>query len=150
MIFGMVYNREARAMNLNLQAYRSDGRSRITFLLLAVTLGTAVAAPGCAARRFDRLMRSWQGHTLEDLFRTWGPPNFLYSDGAGGQIVVYVPAPGTSRNDAASARLRAASALRVYEPQMTDAWPIYRIFFADGTARIVRTQWRGRWECCSS
>jgi hypothetical protein len=138
---------------VNIQAYRSDRRSRITFLLLVLALGASVvSAPGCAARRFDELMRSWQGRTLDDLFRTWGPPNYLYSDGAGGQIAVYVPAPapGTTRSGAASARLRAATALRVYEPGMTDAWPIFRIFFADGTARIVRTQWRGRWECCSS
>ena len=135
---------------MNIQAYRSARRRSITFLLI-LTLGASAAASGCAARRFDGLMRSWQGHTLDDLFRTWGPPNYLYSDGAGGQIAVYVPAPasGTTRSGAASERLRAAATLRVYEPQMTDAWPIFRIFFADGTTRVVRTQWRGRWECCS-
>jgi hypothetical protein len=137
---------------VNIEAYRSERPGRITFLLLILTLGAAGVAPGCAARRFDALMQSWQGHTIDDLFRTWGPPNYLYSDGAGGQIAVYVPAPapGTTRRGAESDRLRAAATLRVYEPRMTDAWPIYRIFFADRMSRIVRTQWRGRWECCSS
>src|SRR5687767_9868923 len=117
-----------------------------------LTLAASGAAPGCAARRFGQLMRSWQGHTLDRLFRTWGPPNYLYSDGAGGQIAVYVPAPaaGTTRSGTASERLRAAATQRVYDPGMTDAWPIFRIFFADATTRIVRTQWRGRWECCTS
>jgi len=64
-------------------------------------------------------MQSWQGQTIDDLFRTWGRPVYQ------------------------------ADALRVYDPRMTDAWPIYRIFFADSTGHIVRSQWRGRWECCS-
>jgi hypothetical protein len=145
----MVYNRGIRARIVNIEAYRSHHRNRITFLLLTLALGAST--PGCAARAFDQLMRSWQGHTLDDLFRTWGPPNYLYSDGAGGQIAVYVPAPasGTTRSGAASERLREAATLGVYQPRMTDAWPIFRMFFADGTTRVVRTQWRGRWECCS-
>ena len=94
-------------------------------------------------------MQSWQDHTIDDLFRTWGRPAFLYSDGNGGRIAVYVPAASLG-NKAATSDLRPLEPLRVYEPRMTDAWPIYRIFFVNSMGRIVRSEWRGQWECCSS
>jgi hypothetical protein len=117
---------------------------------LFVAFVTLVSA-GCAARRFDALMQSWNGHTTDDLFRTWGAPTYLYSDGKGGRIAVYVPAASiaTSRTGATAAS-RQSEALLVFDPTITKAWPIYRIFFVDNTGRIVRSQWRGRWECCSS
>lgn len=117
--------------------------------LLAVTLG---ASSACAGRRFDALMRSWQGHSTEELFRTWGPPNYLYSDGKGGYVSVYVPNPpaGTRRTGDLSERLRGAAGTRIYDDSLRGAWPIHRIFFSDTTGRIVRSEWRGRWECCSS
>ena len=67
-------------------------------LLLCAVIASVLASSGCAARRpggpdeFDALMRSWQGHTIDDLFRTWGRPVYLYSDGGSGRIAVYVPA----------------------------------------------------------
>jgi hypothetical protein len=127
---------------------------RLRLLLLAAI---ALASSGCAAHRpgaFNALMQSWQGHTIDDLFRTWGRPVSLYSDGNGGQIAVYVPAAsaGTTvtTGTAVTNERRQPEALRVYDPRMTDAWPIFRIFFADSTGHIVGSRWRGRWECCSS
>ena len=106
---------------------------------------------GCAGRQFDGLMKSWEGQTVDDLFRTWGPPNFVYSDGAGGRVAVYVPIAGAvaSRTSAESDRLRAAASTRLYSPDMKSAWPIHRIFFIDSKGRVGRTEWRGKWECCS-
>ena len=131
---------------------------RARFLLLAVIVSGALASSGCAARGpggpggFDALMQSWQGQTIDDLFRTWSRPAYLYSDGEGGRIAVYVPASsaGTTTGQAVTNEPRQPEALRVYDPRMTDAWPIFRIFFVDSTGRIVRSRWRGRWECCSS
>lgn len=120
------------------------------FLLVAIMASGALASSGCAARRFDALMQSWQGHTIEDLFRTWGRPVFLYSDGEGGQIAVYVPVAAATPRTTLTNEQRQPAALRVYDPRMVDTWPIFRIFFADRTGRIVRSRWRGRWECCSS
>jgi hypothetical protein len=121
-------------------------------MLSVVLIALAAGASGCASRRFDALMRSWEGRSVDELFRTWGPPNYLYSDGKGGQVAVYVPRPsaGRTRSGAESARLRAAAAARVYEAGMTNSWPIFRIFFSDPAGRVTRSEWRGRWECCSS
>jgi hypothetical protein len=33
---------------------------------------------------------------------------------------------------------------------MKNSWPTFRIFFVDAGSRIARTEWRGRWECCSN
>jgi hypothetical protein len=125
---------------------------RAHFLHLAVIVSLALASSGCAARRFNALMQSWQGQTVDDLFRTWGRPVYLYSDGNGGRIAVYVPASsaGTTTGTTVTNEPRQPEALRVYDPRMNDAWPIFRIFFVDSTGRIVRSRWRGRWECCSS
>jgi hypothetical protein len=123
---------------------------RVRLLLLAVIACGALASSGCAARRpggrgeFAALMKSWQGHTIDDLFRTWGRPVYLYSDGDGGRIAVYVPIAS-----AGTIEQRESGPLRVYDSRMTDAWPIFRIFFADKTGRIVRSEWNGQWECCS-
>ena len=143
---------------------------RFRLLLLAVMASAAcgaLASSGCAARRsggtgepgepgvqgkpdaFAALMQSWQGHSIDDLFRTWGRPAYLYSDGNGGRIAVYVPA-ATAGTTTASNEPRQLQPLRVYDPRMTDGWPIFRIFFVDSTGSIVRSEWRGRWECCSS
>jgi hypothetical protein len=123
---------------------------RAPVLFFAAIMSVTLASSGCAARRFDALMQSWQGHTVEDLFRTWGRPVYLYSDGEGGQIAVYVPVQSAGRSRTAVTNEPRQPALRVYDPRMSDAWPIFRIFFADKTGRIVRSRWRGRWECCSS
>jgi hypothetical protein len=129
---------------------------RVRFLLIAVIASSVLASSGCAARRFDALMQSWKGHTVDDLFRTWGRPVYLYSDGNGGQIAVYIPAASAGTATKATTGIpvtkdqRFPSPLRVYDARMTDAWPIYRIFFIDTTGRIVRCEWRGQWECCSS
>jgi hypothetical protein len=120
---------------------------RARFLILAVMVSAASAAlasSGCAARHFDALMKSWQGHTIDDLFRTWGRPGYLYSDGEGGRIAVYIPLAS-----AGATAQGQSEALRVYDPRMTGAWPIFRIFFVDRTGHIVRSEWRGQWECCS-
>jgi hypothetical protein len=136
---------------MDVQAYWI-ARGRRTSILAAVLVVTLGGTIGCASRRFDALMDSWQGHSLDDLFRTWGAPNFLYADGAGGVVAVYVPAAnaGGPRTEGARERLLARTRAIVYEPSMRDAWPIFRLFFADDAGRILRTEWRGQWECCSS
>ena len=120
----------------------------------AICIFAALAVSGCAARRFDALMQSWRGHSLDELFRTWGSPNYLYSDGKGGSVVVYVPnpspgAPGVTRRPDISEQMRAAATTREYDAGMKNSWPIYRIFFTDPGGRIVVAEWRGTWECCS-
>jgi hypothetical protein len=111
--------------------------------------------PGCAGRRFDRLMRDWEGHRLAELVVTWGQPRYTFSDGQGGQVVVYTPDDVPARSGRAGAaapdaglqsfRDGAATSQPVYNPSMAARWPIFRLFFVDSAGRIVRSSWRGRW-----
>jgi hypothetical protein len=128
----------------------NDMHARPLLLAVIVSALPALASSGCAARRFNALMQSWQGHTVDDLFRTWGRPVYLYSDGGGGRIAVYVPRASAGAGAAVTNAAGQPEALRVYDPRMTDAWPIFRIFFIDNAGRITRSRWRGQWECCSS
>jgi len=130
------------------QAYRTVRRRCIAGMLLTMML----ASIGCAGRRFDALMRSWEGQTLADLFRTWGQPDFFYTDGQGGRVAVSVPTSSArpSRRSAEAERVRSASSVQVYQADMKNSWPTFRIFFVDAGGRIARSEWRGRWECCNN
>jgi hypothetical protein len=110
----------------------------------ASVLLIVLASSACAVHRFDALMQSWKGHTLRDLYTTWGPPSYVYTDGQRGRVVVYVPA---ATPNAAVPDTDAAS-LPVYSPALTARFPIVRIFFVSADGRIERSEWRGRWECC--
>jgi hypothetical protein len=132
------------------EAYRKTTRART--IVLAVLAALILAGSACADRRFDALMRSWEGQAQPDLFRTWGPPDYIYADGGGGRVAVYIPLarPGDSRRSPESERLRAASSTRVFDPALKATWPIFRIFYIDAQGRVSRTEWRGDWECCSN
>jgi hypothetical protein len=130
------------------QAYRSRWPVAATgVLLVALTL----AASACAGRRFDALMRSWEGQSAADLLRTWGQPDFLYDDGRGGRVAVYVPAGDTrpARSSPEAARARAASGREVYYARLKKSWPTFRLFLVDPAGRVARTEWRGTWESCN-
>ena len=139
----------ATIFGMGRQAYRTRFRVRIVVALLTVV---TLASSACAGRRFDALMKSWEGQTFDDLLRTWGQPDFLYADGQNGRVAVYVPASGTrpARSSAEAERVRSASSTRIYQPGMKDSWPTFRIFFVSPAGRIARSEWRGRWECCGN
>jgi hypothetical protein len=44
---------------------------------------------GCTSP--NMIMRSWVGHTENELYRHWGPPSKTIDNGSNGKIVVYVP-----------------------------------------------------------
>src|SRR6266849_38882 len=44
---------------------------------------------GCLAGHMNKIMDSWQGHHYSELIMSWGPPQAVYDDGAGGRILVY-------------------------------------------------------------
>ena len=116
----------ATIFGMGRQAYRTRRPRLAAALVAAVTL----LSPACASRRFDALMESWEGNSSSDLLRTWGQPDFLYGDGQGGRVAVYVPSAATrpARSSPESARVRAASGARVYQADMKNSWPTFRIF----------------------
>ena len=87
--------------------------------------------------------------SLPEKTTTWGPPQLWFSDGQGGQVLVYTPAvAGNTTNGEIGGlqRYRSATVQTVYKPSMTARWPVYRMFFVDANNRIYRWAWRGRWD----
>ena len=119
---------------------------------IIVLLLVAVSA-GCAERRFNALMQAWRGHRLAELLSAWGPPRYMYSDGQGGRVLLYIPdssTAGSRVSPPSSNDEDQADTPRVdYTPQMTSGVPIFRLFFVDARDSIYRAEWRGEWECCS-
>ncbi|MGE3508218.1 MAG: hypothetical protein AB7N65_04985 [Vicinamibacterales bacterium] len=133
---------------------RRAWRARLLLLLLL----TGVLVAGCAARRFDRLMKDWEGRPLSQLLSTWGPPTTVYSDGTGGHVIVYVPAAATGATagqppsrtgpQLADEILHGLGARPVYAPRMSTTWPVYRLFTVDERGQVSGSRWKGDWVCC--
>jgi hypothetical protein len=128
-------------------------RRRLVLACVLVTIGVSA----CATKKFNALMTAWHGHQVADLFGTWGPPTYVYSDGRGGRVIVYLP---ESSPDAANSGPLKSPNMHPTNPErmaprgefrlsMTAYWPIYRIFFVDPTGQITNSEWRGDWVCCS-
>jgi hypothetical protein len=62
-------------------------------------------------------------------------------------VFVYIPASGQRPPAFPN---RGGTAPEVYDAAMEKRWRVFRIFFADQTGRIYRSEWQGRWECCST
>jgi hypothetical protein len=130
----------------------------LTLRSVVLIVLTAWLASACAAKRFDRLMRDWEGRPLSQLLTTWGPPRTVYSDGKGGHVVAYVPTANSQTTEQrraaasgpqlASDILHGPETLPVYAPQASAAWPVFRLFFVDSRGQIYESQWKGEWVCC--
>lgn len=135
----------------------SKRRRAAAAVLLLVTFGAS-----CAAHSVDRLMQDWHGRRLQELLATWGPPRYAYADGAGGYVLLYVP-DAESGSAAAQPILRSGAHLAdqlarrspidsepAYPPEITTRWRVFRAFFIDANQKIIRSQWRGKWQCCGT
>jgi hypothetical protein len=58
------------------------------FVVIAVAVSLIVASCNTPSK-MNALMSSWEGHNVNDLIASWGPPNGTMSDGEGGQILIY-------------------------------------------------------------
>jgi hypothetical protein len=39
----------------------------------------------------NMIMKSWVGHTENELYKHWGPPSKVIDNGGNGKIVMYIP-----------------------------------------------------------
>ena len=132
------------------------------FRAAAAVLLFAVIGVACATHNVDRLMQDWHGHRLQELLATWGPPRYVFADGAGGHVLLYVPdvesgsaaAQPILRNGAQAAdqlvRRSAIESEPPYQPDITSRWRVFRAFFIDANQKIYRSQWKGKWDCCGT
>ena len=114
----------------------------------------AVLLTGCAAR-INRTMASWTGTHYSNLIGSWGPPDQVFDDGAGGRLFVwthtrsYTVPPSSTTRTTGSATVRGdtiwgnATSHTTYNPAQTYQWRAYRMFWVDSTGTIYRWAWRG-------
>ena len=120
----------------------------VAVLLLLITL------TGCAAR-MNKVMMSWQGHNFNDLLASWGPPNQVFDDGAGGRVMVWTATrsyttPGSSTTQTTgSATITGdtiwgnATSHTTYNPGQTYQWNTSRTFWINRDGYVYRWAWRG-------
>ncbi|MYB63494.1 hypothetical protein F4X73_02280 [Candidatus Poribacteria bacterium] len=56
-------------------------------------LFAAFSLLGCAYKSTNEIMNSWMGSHISQVIQSWGPPNQITEDGAGGKIYIWQPEP---------------------------------------------------------
>lgn len=129
------------------------GRSRGRFILVAAVL---VANTGCfASKRVNRVMASWVGHHYSALLMTWGPPQGVYEDGAGGRLLVWLADRSITTPGQAVTRASAqatlydgyiwgqAQSVTEFRPPSTYGYTAWRMFRIDSEGIVRSWSWRG-------
>lgn len=126
---------------------------RLAQRVLAIAL-VAIAMSGCASR-INRTMESWLGLHESELLASWGAPQRVFSDGAGGKVFVYTarrsyttPATATTTvtgnaQTYGNQTTISATGTTVYSPSYTYGYEAQRVFWIDSRGRIYRWQWKG-------
>lgn len=124
-------------------------RALICGFLVALVLSSS----GCAGR-LNKAMNSWMGSNVGDLIASWGPPQQVFDDGQGGQVLLWnvqrnlgsTPATAQTTTTLQMNRYGTRGTARsstVYTPSQTYGYTAYRMFWADKNGRIYRWSWKG-------
>lgn len=121
---------------------------------------------GCVGtEELNRVMRSWEGHSVNELVASWGAPTSRTSDGSGGQIFTYDKShrtyiPESYSPDYTGAAIAtyshpegdptttprthtSAVTPTTYSPAYTSHVTRRRVFWIDSSGRIYRWSWEG-------
>ncbi len=124
-------------------------RWMVVLLLLAPLLSN-----GCAARN-SNAMRAWEGRHYSDLIASWGPPQQVFDDGAGGRMLIWTSSrsyttPGKSETQAdGNATIYddyiwgSARSDTTYTPPQTHGSKAYRVFWINRRGYIYRWASKG-------
>ncbi len=124
-------------------------------LRLPARLSWIVLLGACLAGRMNGIMNSWQGHHYSELLMSWGPPQAVYDDGAGGRILVYTQqrrwtTAGQARTiTTAQATIYDdmiwvnAQSYSQYVPPQTYGYTAWRMFRINERGIIYAWSWKG-------
>jgi hypothetical protein len=113
-------------------------------------LALALLLTGCPAQ-ISKSLASWEGHNVNELLASWGPPSQVFSDGKGGQVFVYSetrqwtqPGQATTTYSATTyGNYTYGQATTIYQPAYIQGYTAYRMFWIDSTGTIYGWSWRG-------
>lgn len=131
----------------------------VIFVFLALFI--VYLSTGCAS--IDKTMQSWVGHSANDLIASWGPPQQVFSDGQGGQVLVYTQvrqwtSPGRATtntygtantygniygNSYSANTYGSATSTTTYTPAQTHGYAASRTFWVNSGGGIYRYAWKG-------
>ncbi len=118
-------------------------------------------APYSIDAELDFSMKSWVGHSSNDLIASWGMPQQTLDDGKGGKMFIYTEerhytTPGYSFSNT-SGNLNTiwggrrsyysfggSNTFGVYTPPQTTRWTVSRTFWVDKDGKVYRWAWKGR------
>ncbi len=124
------------------------------FALLLITTVALAVTSGCAAR-INKVMASWERYHYSELIASWGPPQQVFDDGAGGRILIWtatrsytVPGHATTHTTVSATAYDnyiwgSATSRTTYTPAQTRGWTAYRMFWIHRNGIIYRWAWRG-------
>lgn len=87
------------------------------------------------------IMKTWEGHTITELYLSWGPPTSTMSDGSGGTIISYFinrdfgQIPGTARKN--------YDGSISYTAPTSISYQAARYFYANSKGIIYSWRWQG-------
>jgi len=108
-------------------------------LIVAWLLISLFLLNGCAS--ISNTMQSWVGSHKSALILSWGPPQQIHSDGAGGEVLVYGQyvdlgqAPGQVQSNYYGGYTYTAPQQRGYSRT--------RMFYVDSDGIIYNWRWKG-------
>jgi hypothetical protein len=132
---------------------------KATKVLTRIPMGVVTLGKSEIYYATDRHMSSWLGADEPSLVMAWGAPSQVWSDGAGGRILIYsgsrtFVSPGyasTSTTGYASGytygnRAYAqgySQSYTTYTPPQAHSYPTFRSFRLGSDGRIVSYSWKG-------
>ena len=136
-----------QSYNSNKQCSALTGEFELKRLFLLILTLSLV---GCPAQ-ISKSLASWDGHNVNELLASWGPPTQTFSDGQGGQVFVYTQTRAWTQPGTASTTFSASTygnytygqATTIYQPAYIRGYTAYRMFWIDSTGTIYSWSWRG-------
>ncbi len=124
--------------------------------LIAIVLIGGILLIKADQNNKDKVMKSWMGHTYDELLASWGPPSEIYKSGSG-YVIVYTTSvswttPGSSTTQMTGSAYSyggwtslSGQATTTYTPATTHQWTSYRMFWVNSKGKIWKWARKGYW-----
>ncbi len=127
----------------------------LAFTLAAIGCTSYSSLPSYSADEINKIMAEWMDDTVPNLIEVWGPPDQVYGDGNGGQVLLYVR-DRTNKVPASSSTSTYANggvnggqfygngqSYTTYKPERVEGYVGYRMFWVGTNGLIYNWKWKG-------
>lgn len=107
---------------------------RVSYVLLLVLFAGLASCGVNASENSRTAMESWIGSSKQKLLLQWGPLTYIYSDGAGGEILSYEQTTASRGSS-----MYMGYGITSYQPPQQQSW--YRQFYVNPSGNIYYARW---------